>query len=111
MGVLNPGSAHARPSAQPHIDTRRNFLADMSGRGGGNLKKITINFLAISGDSKHFSFFYGYVTFLYPSLLAKRDCGIAFHILAVGPRDLYHRHSNSASRSDIIVCIVIIFIL
>ena len=32
MGVLTPGSAHARPSAQPHIDTSGNFSA--SGRGG-----------------------------------------------------------------------------
>ena len=31
MGVLAPGSAHARPSARPPIDTSGNFLAHMSG--------------------------------------------------------------------------------
>ena len=31
MGVLTPGSAHARPSAQSHIDTSGNFLAQVSG--------------------------------------------------------------------------------
>ena len=30
MGVLAPGSAHARPSAQPPIDTSGNFPAHMS---------------------------------------------------------------------------------
>jgi hypothetical protein len=30
MGVFAPGSAHARPSAQPPIDTRGNFPAHMS---------------------------------------------------------------------------------
>ena len=39
MGVLAPGSAHARPSA---------------GVAATNLKQLTVNFLAISGDSKHF---------------------------------------------------------
>ena len=33
MGVLAPGSAHARPSAQPPIDTSGKFSAHMSGRG------------------------------------------------------------------------------
>ena len=33
MGVLAPGSAHARPSAQPPIDTSGNFSAHMSGGG------------------------------------------------------------------------------
>ena len=47
MGVLASGSAHASPSAQPPIDTSR-YL---------NLKHFPINFLAISGDSKHFLFF------------------------------------------------------
>ena len=32
MGVLAPGSAHARPSAQPPIDTSGNFSAQVSGR-------------------------------------------------------------------------------
>ena len=33
MGVLAPGSVHARPSAQPPIDTSGNFSAHMSGGG------------------------------------------------------------------------------
>ena len=33
LGVLAPGSAHARPSARPPIDTSGNFSAHMSGRG------------------------------------------------------------------------------
>ena len=50
-----PGSAHARPSAQPPIDTSGNFSPQVSGKGG-RVHKLT-NFLVISGDSKHFSFF------------------------------------------------------
>ena len=42
MGVLAPGSAHARPSAQPPIDTNGNFSAHMSWRGA-NFKLIEIN--------------------------------------------------------------------
>ena len=33
MGVLAPGSAHARPSARPPIDTSGNFSAHMSEGG------------------------------------------------------------------------------
>ena len=33
MGVLAPGSAHARHSARPPIDTSGNFSAHMSGGG------------------------------------------------------------------------------
>ena len=33
MGVLAPGSAHARPSARLPIDTSGNFSAHMSGGG------------------------------------------------------------------------------
>jgi hypothetical protein len=47
MGVLAPGSAHARPSAQPPIDTSGNFSAQVFGRGSTNLKHFSINFLAI----------------------------------------------------------------
>ena len=35
MGALAPGSEHARPSAQPPIDTSRNLLVQVSGRGRG----------------------------------------------------------------------------
>ena len=52
MGALAPVSAHARPSAETPIDTSGNFSAQVSGRG-----VKSIDFLAISGDSKHFSFF------------------------------------------------------
>ena len=34
MGVLAPGSAHARPSAQPPIDVSGNFPPHVSGVGG-----------------------------------------------------------------------------
>ena len=58
MGVLAPGSAHARPSAQPPIDTSGNFSAHISGGGGGKLSdSFLINFLAKLENSKHFSFF------------------------------------------------------
>jgi hypothetical protein len=59
MRVLAPGSAHARPSAQPPIDTSRNFSLHVSGRGGStNLKHFPISFLAILGDSMHLSGFF-----------------------------------------------------
>ena len=35
VGVLAPGSAHARPSAQPPIDTSGDFSVDVSERGVG----------------------------------------------------------------------------
>ena len=52
-------SAHAWRSARPPIDTSGNFSAHMSGGGWGeNFQNIClINFLAKSGNSKHFSFF------------------------------------------------------
>ena len=56
MGVLAPGFAHAWPSAQPLIDTSGIFLAHMSGGRGRNLDNFLINFIAISGDSRLFSF-------------------------------------------------------
>ena len=37
MGVLAPGSAHARPSAQPPIDTSGNFPAHMSAESPSNI--------------------------------------------------------------------------
>ena len=39
MGVLAPGSAHARPSARPPIDTSGNFSAHMSGGRGVKLSE------------------------------------------------------------------------
>ena len=54
MGALAPRSVHARPSAQPPINTSGNFSA----LGLGTmLKDFSINFLAILGDSKHFRVF------------------------------------------------------
>jgi hypothetical protein len=48
------GSAHARPSAQPPIVTRRNFLIEAL----ASFQKVCpINFLAKSGNSEHFSVF------------------------------------------------------
>ena len=57
MGALAPGSVHARPSAQPPIDTSGNFSAQVSG-GGKTIETFPINFLAISGDSEHFLLFF-----------------------------------------------------
>ena len=37
MGVLAPGSAHARPSAQPPIDTSGNFPAHVSAESPSNI--------------------------------------------------------------------------
>ena len=60
MGVLAPGSAHTRPSAQPPIDVSGNFPAHMSGGGWREIvvTVFLINFLAKSENSKHFSFFF-----------------------------------------------------
>jgi hypothetical protein len=50
-----PGSVHARPQAQPPIDSSGIFLAQVSGRAGvKQIEKTLIKFLAISGDSKYF---------------------------------------------------------
>ena len=54
MRALAPGSAHARPSAQAPSDTSGNFWAEVF---GGQKNEKCLNFLTISGDSKHFSFF------------------------------------------------------
>jgi hypothetical protein len=54
MGSLAPWSANARPSAQAPINTRGNFSVHMSWRGLKIFKTFPINFLAISGESKHF---------------------------------------------------------
>ena len=37
MGVLAPGSAQARPSAQPPIDTSGNLLAHMAAESPSNI--------------------------------------------------------------------------
>ena len=37
MGVLAPGSSHARPSAQPPIDTSGNFPAHLSAESPSNI--------------------------------------------------------------------------
>ena len=37
MGVLAPGSAHARPSAQPPIDVSGNFPVHMSAESPSNI--------------------------------------------------------------------------
>ena len=46
MGVLTPGSAHARPSARPPIDTSGNFSAYMSGVRGVKLSESFSNQLS-----------------------------------------------------------------
>ena len=40
MGVLAPGSAHARPSAQPPIDVSGNFPAPVSAEWSPNISPI-----------------------------------------------------------------------
>ena len=37
MGVLAPGSAHARPSAHPPIDSSGNFPAHVSAESSSNI--------------------------------------------------------------------------
>jgi hypothetical protein len=39
MGVLAPGSAHARPSAQPPIDMSGNFLVHGFAESRSNIEK------------------------------------------------------------------------
>ena len=41
MGVLASGSAHARPSARPPIDTSGNFSAHMSAESPSNISPNT----------------------------------------------------------------------
>ena len=41
MGVLAPGSAHVRPSAQPPIDMSENFPAHVSAESPSNFLKKT----------------------------------------------------------------------
>ena len=53
MGVLAPGSVHARPSTQPPIDTGGTFFTCL----GGGVNQFLIHFIAISCDSKHFLLF------------------------------------------------------
>jgi hypothetical protein len=43
MGVLAPGSAHARPSALPPIDTSRNFPAPVSAEWPSAFKTVKIS--------------------------------------------------------------------
>ena len=60
MGVLAPGSAHARPSAQPPIDVSGNFPAHMSGAKSGNSKHFFFCkpiFIFVWGGSKKLKFF------------------------------------------------------
>ena len=50
-GALAPGSAHARPYAQPPIDTSGNFSAQVYGGWGKKRKHFLINF-CFSGGKK-----------------------------------------------------------
>ena len=58
MGVLAPGFAHARPSAQPPIDTSEKISPHVSGTGGQQIWNISDQFSRHFRDSKHFSFFF-----------------------------------------------------
>jgi hypothetical protein len=44
MGVLTPGSAHARPSAQPPIDNSEIFQCKCLGGGQKNSDKFSMHF-------------------------------------------------------------------
>jgi hypothetical protein len=56
MGFLATGRAQT-PSAQPPIETSENFQRTCMGGGVKKSENLLINFLAISGDYKPFSFF------------------------------------------------------
>ena len=47
MGVLAPGSAYARPSARPPIDTSGNFPAPESAEWPSAFKTVKIGFFKI----------------------------------------------------------------
>ena len=48
MGVLAPESAHARPSAQPPIDTSGNFPAHMSAESPSNISPNPSEVISVS---------------------------------------------------------------
>ena len=54
MGVLAPGSAHAKPSAQLPIDTRRNFSAHVSGMGDKKNENLSDQFTQAILSTFHF---------------------------------------------------------
>ena len=54
MGVLAPGSAHAKPSAQLPIDTSRNFSAHVSGRGDKKIENLSDQFTQAILSTFHF---------------------------------------------------------
>ena len=57
MGVLAPGSTHARPSARPPIDTSGNFLAHMSAESHSNISpnpsKVKSEVIHFCGSNKN----------------------------------------------------------
>ena len=62
MGVLAPGSAHGRPSAQPPIDMSGNFPAHVSAESPSKFSKKTLKNLKIAprgpgGGGSNFIFF------------------------------------------------------
>ena len=61
MGVLAPGSAHARPSGQPPIDTSGNFPAPVSAEWPSAFK---IGLFWGVGGVPEFFFFIGILLFL-----------------------------------------------
>jgi hypothetical protein len=54
MGVLAPGSAHAKPSAQLPIDTSRNFSAHVSGMGDKKNENLSDQFTQAILSTFHF---------------------------------------------------------
>ena len=63
MGVLAPGSAHARPSARPPIDTSGNFPAPVSTEWPSAFKTVKIGLFWGVGGVPEF-FFIGILLFL-----------------------------------------------
>ena len=91
IGVLAHGSAHTRPSAQSPIDVSGNFPAHVSAEWPSNIspspskkikkwgeanfpKKLRINFLAKSDNSKSFSFFHFFLLYNLSKLFQTQVC-------------------------------------
>ena len=79
MGVLAPGSAHARPSARPPIDTSGNFPAHMSAESPSNISPILSKF--ISDVSDPYDTFFSFL-FLPPLFKTTERVVVGFQIFA-----------------------------
>jgi hypothetical protein len=57
MGILAPGSAHARPSARPHIATSGNFLAHVSAESPSNISPNQKSYPKFQNPRTNFAIF------------------------------------------------------